>query len=461
MMRPVKLILDNRLTLPDPPPELAAYCRKTLRFPNPKWEENQRLGRWNQGVPRTLTFYTDLSGGGLRAPRGFIRTVILKCRKMGIPWELDDRRPRLDPVSFDFSGTLKPFQEKAVAAMASKEFGTLSAPTGSGKTVIGLRMIADRRQSVLVVVHTRELAHQWVDRIGAFLGIPESEVGFIGEGRREVGDRVTVALVQSLYKCAAEVAPRIGFLLVDECHRAPSRTFTDAVSVFDCRYMLGLTATPWRRDKLSRLIFLHLGDVHWKVDKGALEQRGHIVPADVVFRETDFRPFHDPTQEYPKMIAELTADDARNRMIAEDIAREAAKGQGVCLVLSDRKHHCETLVSLLRFAHKTPAELLTGDVSPGERRAIIDRVCSGGAPVIVATGQLVGEGFDCPNLTTLFIATPVRFQGRLLQYVGRVLRPAPGKTRAKVYDYVDVHVGPLVAAARARQRAYRGEEVRE
>jgi superfamily II DNA or RNA helicase len=81
--------------------------------------------------------------------------------------------------------------------------------------------------------------------------------------------------------------------------------------------------------------------------------------------------------------------------------------------------------------------------------------------VIVATGQLVGEGFDCPNLTTLFIATPVRFQGRLLQYLGRVLRPPPGKTRAKVYDYVDVHVGPLVAAARARQRAYRGEELRE
>lgn len=457
----VKLILDNRLTLPDPPTELATYCRNSLRFPNPKWEENQRLGRWNQGVPRTLTFYSDLPGGGLRAPRGFIRKVILKCRGMGIPWELDDRRPRLDPVDFAFAGELKPFQVQAVATLLPKEFGTLSAPTGGGKTVIGLKMIAERRQPALVVVHTRELAHQWVARIETFLGIPEAEVGFIGEGRREVGERITVALVQSLYKCAEAVAPRIGFLMVDECHRAPSRTFTDAVSAFDCRYMLGLTATPWRRDKLSRLIFLHLGDVHWKVEKDALEKEGHIVPADVVFRETDFRPFHDPAREYSKMIAELVADDARNRMIAADIAKEAEKGRGVCLVLSDRKHHCENLVSLLRFAHKAPAELLTGDVSPGDRREIIDRVCSGGTPVIVATGQLVGEGFDCPNLTTLFIATPVRFQGRLLQYLGRVLRPAPGKTRAKVYDYVDVHVGPLVAAARARQRAYRGEELRE
>lgn len=457
----MKLILDHRLRLPDPPPDLAAFCRKTLQFANPRWEENQRLGRWNRGVPRILRFYEDLSGGGLDVPRGFVRTAIMTCRRMGIPWELDDRRPRLDPVDFEFSGTLKPFQEKAVSAMGTKEFGTLSAPTGSGKTVIGIRLIADRRQPALIVVHTRELAHQWVKRIESFLGIPEAEVGFVGEGRREVGDRVTVALVQSLYKCAAEVAPRIGFLLVDECHRAPSRTFTDAVSVFDCRYMMGLTATPWRRDKLSRLIFLHLGDVHWKVEKADLERKGHIVPADVVFRETEFRPFHDPAKDYSKMIAELTADDERNRLIAEDIAREAAAGNGVCLVLSDRKHHCETLVSLLRYAHKVRAELLTGDVSPGDRREIVDRVCAGGAPVIVATGQLVGEGFDCPNLTNLFIATPVRFQGRLLQYLGRVLRPAPGKTRAKVYDYVDVHVGPLVAAARARQRAYGGREDRE
>jgi superfamily II DNA or RNA helicase len=156
------------------------------------------------------------------------------------------------------------------------------------------------------------------------------------------------------------------------------------------------------------------------------------------------------------MLSELTGDDARNRLIAGDIAEELAARRGVCLVLSDRKKHCETLQALLRFRHKLAAELLTGDVSSARRQEVLTRLAAGEVRVLIATGQLVGEGFDCPNLATLFLATPVRFSGRVLQYLGRVLRPAPGKTRARVFDYVDVAVAPLMAAARARQRVYRG-----
>ena len=154
------------------------------------------------------------------------------------------------------------------------------------------------------------------------------------------------------------------------------------------------------------------------------------------------------------MLSELTADDERNRLIAGDVAAEARTGQGVCLVLSDRKKHCEVLQALLRYRFKTDAALLTGDVALQRRKDVVKEIGTGGIRVLVATGQLVGEGFDCKDLTTLFIATPVRFSGRLLQYLGRVLRPAPGKSRARVYDYVDVAVGPLVAAAHARQRVY-------
>ena len=127
---------------------------------------------------------------------------------------------------------------------------------------------------------------------------------------------------------------------------------------------------------------------------------------------------------------------------------------GICLLLSDRKKHCETLQTLLKFRHGIAAELLTGDLNSSQRREVLENIREGKAKVVVATGQLIGEGFDCRELSTLFIATPIRFSGRLLQYLGRVLRPAPGKTQAKVYDYVDVHVGPLMAAAAARQRVY-------
>ncbi|MEZ4528429.1 MAG: DEAD/DEAH box helicase, partial [Desulfobacterales bacterium] len=346
----MKISLSHRLCVSEMPEQIKQTVRQSLRFRNPKWEENDRLGRWNRNTPEMLYFYKE-KGDTLILPRGYVRQLILLCRKHGISHEIEDQRRMLPEKEFFFAGTLRPFQEKAAQVMLSKEFGTLSAPTGSGKTVIALYMIAQRRQPALVVVHTKELAFQWQERIENFLGISAEECGFIGDGKKRIGEKITVAMIQSLYKCAEEISPHIGYLVVDECHRTPSRTFTEAVSAFDARYMLGLTATPWRRDKLSRLIFWHLGDVHHTIEKSGLVEKGHILEAEIVVRETEFKPYYDPVREYAKMLSELTADDERNRLIVADAAQEAASGSGVCLVLSDRKKHCETLQTLLKFRH--------------------------------------------------------------------------------------------------------------
>ncbi|MFY9942851.1 MAG: DEAD/DEAH box helicase [Desulfobacterales bacterium] len=450
------VLMRHNLLLKDPPEALRLLLMKRLTLLNPRWVENQRMGRYNFKTPKELTFFWRTRGGGLVIPRGTIRQLIGHCRELGVALSIDDRRRRLPPVAFSFSGRLKGFQQTAVDAMLAKDFGTLSAPTGSGKTVMALDLIARRRQPALIVVHTRELAMQWIRRVETFLGIAAAQVGLIGAGKKTIGQAVTVALVQSLCKCADEVSPHIGYLVVDECHRTPSRTFSEAVNRFDAHYMLGLSATPWRRDKLSPLIFWHLGDIHHEIAKADLVATGDVLAAEVMVRETAFRPYFDPTSDYSRMLSELTRDDARNRLIAGDVACELAARRGVCLVLSDRKKHCETLQALLRYRHKVAAELLTGDVSGAGRQEVLARLAAGEARVLIATGQLVGEGFDLPNLATLFLVTPVRFSGRVLQYLGRVLRPAPGKTRARVFDYVDVSVAPLMAAARARQRVYRG-----
>jgi superfamily II DNA or RNA helicase len=171
-------------------------------------------------------------------------------------------------------------------------------------------------------------------------------------------------------------------------------------------------------------------------------------------RESTFRPYHDPVSEYSQMLSELTADTQRNILIASDVAQEVRDNPGIALVLSDRKAHCENLQALLRFRFKVDAELMTGDMPLPQRREVADRLNAQQARVVIATGQLIGEGFDCRHLSTLFLATPIRFSGRVLQYLGRVLRPAPGKAKARVFDYVDIHVESLVRAARARQRAY-------
>jgi superfamily II DNA or RNA helicase len=422
-----------------------------LTFENPAWLENEKMARWNGDTPRWLRFYEE-DQGALVIPRGFARQLIGLCKEHGVAYQLQDRRRTLPEVEFTFTGVLRPFQKEAVDVMAARDFGTLSAPTGSGKTVVALALIARRRQPALVVLHTKELLEQWMDRIGMFLGIPGDEVGRIGAGKRTVGRKITVALVQTLYKVAEEVAPRIGHLVVDECHRTPSRSFTEAVTVFDCRYMLGLSATPWRRDKLSRLIYWYLGDKVHEVPADALLETGDILPVDVVIRETDFRPCSDPSSEYSRMLSELTEDSGRNAVIAQDVATEARNGAGVCLVLSDRKAHCETLQTLLARL-RVKSELLIGDLGARERQRVVEDLNAGKIKVLIATGALLGEGFDCRQLSTLFLATPIKFDGRLLQYLGRVLRPAPGKERAKVYDYLDP-VGVLKAAFYSRRRVY-------
>jgi superfamily II DNA or RNA helicase len=152
----------------------------------------------------------------------------------------------------------------------------------------------------------------------------------------------------------------------------------------------------------------------------------------------------------------LTHNDERNRLFAADVAKEAGAEQrpGVCLVLSDRKQHCQVLQTLIRYKHNIEADILTGELSMDQRQQVVERLNNGQTRILVATGQLIGEGFDCPRLSTLFLATPVRFSGRILQYLGRVLRPSEGIERAKVYDYIDEKVPALVAAANARQRVY-------
>jgi superfamily II DNA or RNA helicase len=454
-MAPFTITIANNLRLKNVPPDLRSILIEKLELLNPKWLENERMGRWNRGTPQVLRFYDKVGPDGLWIPRGFMRQLILLCRKHDIKYQIDDQRRTLAPVSFDFNGTLRPFQQVAVDRMLAKDFGTLNSATGSGKTIMALYMVARRRQPTLIVVHTKDLAAQWAQRIESFLGIDAVNVGLIGGGKKSAGEKITIALVQSLYKCVEEVAQQIGFLIVDECHRCPSRIFTEAVTGFDSNYMLGLSATPWRRDNLSKLIFWHIGDVHHEVDKKQLIETGDVLPAEVIVRETDFKPYYDPVNEYSKMLSELTADTDRNVLIVGDVAQETLNNAGICLVLSDRKAHCENLRALLKFRFKVEADLLTGDLSMDERQTVIERLNQHKAKVVIATGQLIGEGFDCRDLSTLFLATPIRFSGRVLQYLGRVLRPAPGKDVARVYDYVDVRVDTLNKAAMARQKVYR------
>jgi superfamily II DNA or RNA helicase len=450
----MQLILKNKLNLYGLPPGFKQRLINNFTISNPRWIENSKMGRWNYDTPKHLKFYRLLPQRGLQIPRGYTGHLMRLCRQNQILYQIEDKRRVFKPMDIHFQGQLRTFQAQAVEKMLSKEFGTLNAPTGSGKTFMALHMIAERQQPTLIIVHTRELAVQWQDRVAEYLGIPMKEIGFIGSGKRHIGAKVTIALVQSLYKCATEVARHIGFLIVDECHHIPSRTFSEAVGQFDASYMLGLSATPWRRDRLSKLIFWFLGDMHHEITKKDLVQSGDLMTAEIVIRETTFDPYHDPVSEYSQMLSEMVADDQRNQLIASDVAKEARHSSGICLVLSDRKSHCDTLQHMMINQYQLNPLVLTGDLSTKKRNKTLQQLHQGQSKILIATGQLIGEGFDCHHLSTLFLVTPIKFSGRLTQYLGRILRPAPNKKKARVFDYVDMKVDILKKAANARQKVY-------
>lgn len=430
------------ITLP-----LEKALKDRLTIDNPKYVSAKRYGRWvGKRLQPTLKYY-DPVPRGLRFPRGFANQAILLCREhmQETPQIVEQRRtlPAMDVV---FSGDLRPYQLEAVEQVGKRSFGVLEAGTGSGKTVMALAILAARRQPTLIIVHTKELLYQWQQRVQEFLGV---EAALIGDGRREMAP-ITVAIVNSARKMVDELVPRFGHLVVDECHRVPAALFTDVVSRFDCQYQLGLSATAFRSDEgTTRLISIFMGDRIHRVDQAGLQATGAIVKPELVRRVTSFtlRYYAD----YQALMAALVAHEGRNRQILDDIVRVAAEeASGVLLVVSDRVGHCELFADQLARRGLSVA-LLTGQTPTDRRVQVVRAVQDGGLRILVATLQLIGEGFDCSGLSTLFLTTPIAFEGRLLQVLGRIMRPAAGK-QARVYDYVDEQVPGLRRSAEHRRK---------
>jgi len=295
-----------------------------------------------------------------------------------------------------------------------------------------------------VIVHTKELLYQWQDRVQQFLGV---EAGLVGDGHFEIAT-ITIAIVNTARKRVSELFPHFGQLIVDECHRVPASLFTDVVSAFDCHYLLGLSATAFRSDnEMTKLIYFFMGDRIHRVDRDELMATGAILAPEVIRTSTSFH--YGYRGDYQALIKALINHEGRNLQIINDIIAVSKKPDcGTILVVSDRVNHCRFFVEKLQNKG-LQVELLSGQLAPEVRNEVVKGVLNGSVKVLVATLQLISEGFDCPGLSTLFLTTPISFEGRLLQVIGRVMRPAENK-RARVYDYVDENIPTLLRSANAR-----------
>lgn len=447
-MAPVKCEISNELRLQkiSVAPASASAIKGALTMPNPAYESAIAHGRAGWGIPATLRFFTETETT-LILPRGF-GPELTRLLGLGVEWA--DNRRVLPEINLTFGGELRDYQREAVAAILERTQGVLEASTGSGKTVMALALIATRRQPCLILVHNTELLHQWRERIRQFLGI---EAGRIGAGKCDVRP-VTVGIVNSVRTRLDELVPHFGHIVVDECHRCPSSMFTDCVKIFDAKFLLGLSATPFRRDGLTKVIGFYIGPVLHRVDPARLRDIGAVLRPEIVTRDTAFVFDGDASGDYQAMLTTLVEDQARNEQIADDVQNEVLKGTGTVLVVTDRVAHLEALNTALAL-RGIEMTMLHGKTPKKQREATVERLACGDMRVLGSTVQLIGEGFDAPGLSSLFLATPIKFSGRVLQVVGRVLRPKDGKT-PRIYDYQDNRVGVLKASARARAKIFGG-----
>ncbi|EKD86149.1 MAG: type III restriction protein res subunit, partial [uncultured bacterium] len=326
-------------------------------------------------------------------------------------------------------------------------------PSGSGKTIIGLELIAQKLQPALILVHRKQLLDQWVERIQSFLGIPKAHIGRISGIKKVVGKQITVAMMQSLIKMENinELSNIFGTIIVDECHHIPAKTFRELICQFNPYYLYGLTATPKRKYNDEKLIYYYIEDIIATV---APNFRKEEIPVntqiEIQIKETNLSvPFDYQTDEFEIVSKILIFDSKRNIQITEDILREAKNGHKI-LVLTERKEHVEVLYQYLKG--QTEIITLSGEDSASKRVVKMDQIKAGHFQILIATGQLLGEGMDFGTINCLFLVYPFSFEGKLIQYMGRIKR---AKTNQIVYDYHDKQIQFFDKLFKKRMRYYK------
>jgi superfamily II DNA or RNA helicase len=455
----VSAVLSERLfvakaTLPSP---LLNQIKRIAAFQNPEFHMKQSMRLSTALTPRIICCAEELPQH-VALPRGCRLDLEALLRDLGIALEIVDERVGGESLAVRFLGNLTQVQDQAARALLAHDCGVLVAPPGTGKTVVGAYVVAARARSTLVLVHRRPLLDQWRTQLAVFLGVDAKQIGQIGAGKRNFTGRIDVAMIQSLVRNdgVADLVAGYGQVIVDECHHLPAMSFERVLASAKARYVVGLTATPQRRDGHHPITQMQIGPVRFTVNaKSQVSQR----PFEhrLIVRETAFRLSSAATDGgIQGLYGVLAQDESRNAMILNDVISALADGRSPIL-LTERKDHLEYFARKLRpFArHLVVLRGGMGAKAAREAHEQLAAIPDAEERLLLATGRYIGEGFDDPRLDTLFLALPISWKGTLIQYTGRLHRLHPGKRDLRIFDYVDRDVPMLLRMFEKRLRGYR------
>lgn len=450
--------------------------RRMAAISNPVFYKNQAIGTSNYDTARWIYLGKDHLSGYIQIPRGLQDELWENIKQADIDYEMEDERQQGRKINVDFKGELRPEQDKALKELIKYDNGILHAATAFGKTVVSSAIIAQKKINTLIILESSALIEQWKEALEKFLnineGLPtyETKTGRVRKRKSLIGtlqgahDSMTgiidIAMAGSLCKKGKyhKMMNEYGLVLIDECHHSASETIANVLKEVKAKYVYGVTATPKRGDGLEKINYMLIGPIRYSYTaKEKAKEQGiqHLVyprftrtvpPRGVI---TD--KMH-PNEAYEI----IHNNDVRDEQIIEDVKNCVAAGR-TPVVLSRYKDHSEKFYERLKN-YADHVFLMTGNNSKKEHRKILEQmhqVDKNESLILIATGSLVGEGFDFPRLDTLFMATPVSFRGVVEQYAGRLNRDYAGKENVIIYDYVDNHIPMFNNMYMKRLKAYK------
>jgi superfamily II DNA or RNA helicase len=445
----------EKAALPQP---LANRLIRLAAFQNPEFYKAQamRLPVWDE--PRVIGCAENFPQH-IALPRACLEAARTLLRENGIRPELQDERSAGTALQVEFRGVLRPDQQQAVDAMLAHDAGVLCAPTAFGKTVTAAALIAARGVNTLILVHRAELLRQWRERLQSFLAEASDgsqgrpNIGAIGGGKSKPTGQIDIALMQSLCR-QGEVNALVedyGHIVVDECHHLSAFSFEAILKRAKAKYVLGLTATPIRRDGRQPIIFMQCGPTRHTAEKPA----GAPQTLEIVPRYLSARVAAGDDAPIQQVFQVIASDAARTAQVADEVTAAFTAGAKV-LVLTERTEHLDALRQALG-TRVSPLLVLHGRMSAKQRATLLQELeaLPADAPrVLLSTGKLVGEGFDHAPLDTLVLAMPISWKGTLAQYAGRLHREHASKSSVRIVDFVDEGHPALLRMWERRQRGY-------